>query len=62
MALLRMIASWGENDPRRDSGIPAGTLVYSAVSPGISRVFRGLQEINRILCPILTGLSLNNPV
>jgi hypothetical protein len=61
MALLRMIASWDENDPRRDSGIPAGTLVYSAVSPGISRIFRELQEINRFLHPVLTGIALRNP-
>jgi hypothetical protein len=61
MALLRMIASWGENDPRRDSGIPAGTLVYSAVSHDISRIFRELQDINRFLPPVLTAITTHNP-
>jgi hypothetical protein len=61
MALLRMIASWGENDPRRDSGIPAGTLVYSAVSHDISRIFRELQEINRFLFPFLAEIATRNP-
>jgi hypothetical protein len=56
-----MIASWDENDPRCDSGIPAGTLVYSAVSPGISRVFRELQVINPFLLPFLTRIALRNP-
>jgi hypothetical protein len=56
-----MIASWGENDPRRDSGIPAGTLVYSAVSHGISRIFRELQEINRFLFPFLAEIATRNP-
>jgi hypothetical protein len=38
---------------RLDSGTPAGSLLYNAVSTGISRVFRKLQEINGFLSLIL---------
>jgi hypothetical protein len=40
-----MIASWKEKWLYADSGNSAGSLVYSAVSPAISRIFRQLQEI-----------------
>jgi hypothetical protein len=35
--------------PQGEFRLSAGCLVYNAVSPVISRVFRELQEINRLL-------------
>jgi hypothetical protein len=41
-----MIASRKDSCPERDSGTPAGSLVYSADSPDLSRFFRKLEEIH----------------
>src|SRR5208283_827721 len=47
-AELRMVSSGRYGNLRRDSGKPAGTFVYNAVSWGISRVFRHLQDFHRL--------------
>jgi hypothetical protein len=48
-----MIVTQRQSFPARHSGMAAGNPVYNAVSTGISRVFRKLQEINGFLPPIL---------
>jgi hypothetical protein len=60
-AALCMIAPRRQSFPERDSGTAAGNLVYNAVSTGISRVFRELQEINGFLSSILVWTEPDLP-